>query len=41
MIRVAVNAESFITGVKCGWQKDTRELRRWLSEKGEAVKWKC
>jgi hypothetical protein len=41
MIRGVVNAETFITGIKCGRQKETRQLRRGLGEKGEAVKWKC
>jgi hypothetical protein len=36
-----VNAETFITGVKCDKQRETAALRKWLSKKGKAVKWKC
>lgn len=40
MMRI-VNAETFVTGVKCGKTRVVKDLKKYLSKVGKAVKWEC
>lgn len=36
-----LNAETFVTGVKCGKTPGVEDLGKYLSDAGKAVKWNC
>ena len=36
-----VNAQAFVTGIKCGAAADVQALGKWLNTIGRKVNWSC